>query len=104
LARKAAFAVPDDAFNKAITFAQSAFTTARENDYDGKALLLHALSAAGRGDFAYANRLYRSRTSLSPTALAYLSLAFVEMDRKEIARELLDLLAPKLTEVARTET
>lgn len=104
LARKAAFAVPDDAFNKAITFAQSAFTTARENDYDGKALLLHALSAAGRGDFAYANRLYRSRTSLSRTALAYLSLAFVEMDRKEIARELLDLLAPKLAEVARIET
>ncbi len=96
LARKAGFAVPDDAFNKAITFVQTAFTAARENDYDGKAMLLHSLSTAGRGDFAYANRLHRSRPSLSPTALAYLALAFVEMDRKEIAKELLDLLAPKL--------
>ncbi len=96
LARKSGFAVPDDAFNKSITFIQTAFTAARENDYDGKAMLLHSLSAAGRGDFAYANRLHRSRPSLSPMALAYLALAFVEMDRKEIAKELLDLLAPKL--------
>jgi len=96
LARKAGFAVPDDAFNKSITFVQTAFTAARENDYDGKSMLLHSLSAAGRGDFAYANRLHRSRPSLSPTALAYLALAFVEMDRKEIAKELLDLLGPKL--------
>src|SRR5262249_55919283 len=96
IARKAAFSVPDDTFNKAITFVQTSFTAARENDYDGKAMLSHALSAAGRGDFTYSNRLYRSRTSLSARALAYLSLTFVELDRKEIARELLDLLAPKL--------
>jgi tetratricopeptide (TPR) repeat protein len=104
LARKSGFAVPDDAFNNAVTFLQTAFTAARENDYEGKALLLHSLSTAGRGDFAYANRLYRSRASLSLPALSYLSLAFVELDRKEIAKELLDLLAPNLAGALRTES
>jgi uncharacterized protein YfaS (alpha-2-macroglobulin family)/tetratricopeptide (TPR) repeat protein len=104
LARKSGFAVPEAAFNNGITFVQSAFTAARENDYDGKTQLLHTLSATGRGDFGYANRLYRSRTSLNARSLAYLALAFVEMDRKEIAREVLDLLGPKLSggEAART--
>ena len=65
------------------------------SDYESKAILFHALSAAGQGDFAVANRLYRDRPSLSAAALAYLALAFVEMDRKATAGELLALLGQK---------
>ena len=38
-------------------------------DYGSQAVLLHALSTAGQGDFALANRLYRVRPSLSSAAL-----------------------------------
>ena len=54
-------------------------------DYETKAVLLHALTVAGHGDFPLANELYRNRPSLSPAALAYLALTFAEMDRKQTA-------------------
>jgi len=96
LARKAGFHVPEETFTKAVANVQAAFTAAGETDYRGKSILLFALTASGKDDFAYANRLYRSRPSLSADALVYLALTFVEMDRQEIARELLDLAAGKL--------
>ena len=55
-------------------------------------LALDALASAGRGDFAVANRLHRTRSSLSAAALAYLALAFAEMDRKATAAELIEVL------------
>src|SRR5690606_15907418 len=63
--------------------------------YETRAVLLHALSEAGQGDFTLANRLYRNRPALSNAALAHLSLALVAMDRKSMASELLGTLAER---------
>ncbi len=93
MARRAGFHVPDACHDKALTFLQGQVAAAAETDYESRAILLHALAVAGQGDFALANRLYRNRPGLGTAALAYLALAFAEMDRKPVARELADLLA-----------
>jgi alpha-2-macroglobulin len=95
LARKAGYNVPDDQFQKSLALLQRQITAVADTDYESKAILLHALSTAGHGDFALANRLHRERLQLSTGALAYLALAFVEMDRKPMAAELLDVLAKR---------
>jgi len=95
LARKAGYVVRDDALNKALAYLRNQVAATGNSDYESKAVLLHALSVAGRGDFALANRLYRNRPALSAAALAHLALALAEMDRKATAGELLDLLGQK---------
>ncbi|MDZ7618015.1 MAG: hypothetical protein U1E05_13500, partial [Patescibacteria group bacterium] len=71
---------------------QAGIADSDETDYDRRAVLLHAMAAAGNGNFSLVNRLHRDRAQLSPTALAYLALAFVEMDRNDTAAEVLGLL------------
>ena len=95
LARKAGYNVPDDQFQKAVSLARKQIAAAADNDYESKAILLHALSTADQGDFALANRLHRERLQLSAGALAHLALALIEMDRKPMAGELLDVLAKR---------
>ncbi len=89
LARKAGYKLSDDQFEKAKNYLQSQIVATAETDFESKAVLLHALSTTGNGDFTLANRLYRNRPALSNSALAYLVLAFAEMDRKPTAEELL---------------
>ena len=91
--RRAGYPVSDDAFNKAIGYLRTETVAVGNADYQSKAVLLHALAVAGQGDFTVANLLHRERTSLSTTAIAYLALALVEMDRKEMAGDVLKLLA-----------
>ncbi len=99
LAKRAGYKVPDDRFEKAITYLQSQIATTGQTDYESKAILLHALAVAGHGDFTLANRLYRNRPSLSTAALAHLALALAETDHKPMANDLLSLLAErKLTD------
>ena len=93
---RAGYPVSDDAFNKAIGYLRTETVAVGNADYQSKAVLLHALAVAGQGDFTVANLLHRERTSLSTTAIAYLALALVEMDRKEMAGDVLKLLAKKL--------
>ena len=57
--------MPDDAFNKALAYLRNQVAATDNADYESKAILLHALAAAGQGDFALANRLYRDRPALS---------------------------------------
>ncbi|MGQ9575090.1 MAG: tetratricopeptide repeat protein [Thermoguttaceae bacterium] len=95
LARRAKYPVPDDGYNKALAYLKNQMAAASPSDYETGAILLHALSTAGQGDFAVANRLYRERPSLSAAALAYLALSFVEMGRKATAGELLTLLGQR---------
>jgi tetratricopeptide (TPR) repeat protein len=95
LARAAGYTVPADQFAKAQSYLQSQSAATAETDYETKAVLLHALTAAGQADFAVANRLFRNRPTLSNAALAYLALALAGMDRKPMASELLDLLAQR---------
>jgi hypothetical protein len=89
MARRAGYKLADECFDKATKFLQSQIATTAETDFESKAILLHALSTTGAGDFTLANRLYRNRPALSNAALAYLVLAFIEMDRKPTAQELL---------------
>ncbi|NQU22736.1 MAG: tetratricopeptide repeat protein, partial [Candidatus Nealsonbacteria bacterium] len=95
LAKDAGYTVPDDSFNKALDYLRKQVPATANSDYESKAILLHALSTAGQGDFALANRLYRSRPALSTSALAYLALAFAEMDRGPTTQEVLTLLGER---------
>lgn len=95
LAKDAGYAVPQDALDRAIALLAGQIAASAENDYETRAVLLHALSTVGQGDFALANRLYRSRPALSNAALAHLALAFIEMDRAPNAQDLLALLAER---------
>lgn len=95
LARKAGYHVPDEQFQAAVGLVLNQITAVVDNDYESKAILLHALATTGRGDFALANRLHRERLRLSSGALAYLAMTFAEMDRKPMAGELLDVLAQR---------
>ena len=105
LARKAGYAVPDESYNKALNYLQTQIAATAESDYESKAILLHGLATAGRGDFALANRLYRNRPALSAGALAHLALALAEMDRKPTAEEILGVLAERnLDETASRRT
>jgi uncharacterized protein YfaS (alpha-2-macroglobulin family)/TolA-binding protein len=99
LARDAGYTVPTDAMNRAVKFLQSQVATTKSEDLESQSVLIHALAASGNEDYRVANRLYRSRQALSTAALAYLSLAFVEMDRKTTANELLELLAQRNLDV-----
>jgi uncharacterized protein YfaS (alpha-2-macroglobulin family)/TolA-binding protein len=96
VAKAAGYRVADDGFNKAVNYLQTQLAASRVTDYETKAVLLHALTVAGHEDFPLANQLYRNRPSLSPAALAHLALTFAEMDRKQTAAELLDLLSQKV--------
>jgi len=93
LAKQAGYTVPEATYNKARAYLRQQVAATDNSDYESKAILLHALATAGEGDFALANRLYRSRPALSTAALAKLALAFAAMDRDATAKELLDLLA-----------
>ncbi len=93
--RKRGFMVPGDAYDRAVAFLNAQITQIAEDEYESKAILLHAMASAGRGDFALANRLYRSRPSLSNAALAHLALALLEMQRNSLAQEVVDVLADR---------
>ena len=81
---------------KARTYLKAVFAQAQQNDNETKSVILHALSLVGDADFAYANRLYRNRNQMSPSALAYTALIFANLDRKEIGGEILDVLQGKV--------
>lgn len=96
LARAAGYRIADEAFLQATNFVRTKLVESAVTDYETKAVLLHALTVAGSDDFPLANQLYRNRASLSSAGLAYLALAFAEMDRQPTAIELLDRLAEQL--------
>jgi uncharacterized protein YfaS (alpha-2-macroglobulin family)/TolA-binding protein len=93
LARKAGYPVADRAFQKAVDGLRREVSAATNEDYESRAILLHALTMAGAGDFAVANHLHRERLALSTGAMTYLALTLVEMDRKAMAGDVLTLLA-----------
>jgi len=95
LARAAGYTVPDDAYHKAVGYLRDQLSKTEHSDYESQAILLHALSVSGSGDFAVANRLHRSRQSMSSAALVYLSLAFAHMDRQATAEELLGMVTQR---------
>ena len=95
-ARNSGIVVNKDALEKAAAALQRQFESSDVNDSDGKAIILHALSTDKRADFANCNRLYRDRNTLGNSALAYLTCAFQNIDRHEIATELAGVLESKV--------
>ena len=91
-ARQGGVAVDDQAIAKTTDYLKAAFAQTDQRDNDTKAVILHALSTLGEADFAYANRLYRRRNQMSDAALAYTALVFVNLERLEIAGEMLSVL------------
>ena len=102
-ARDAGIAVNPDTIHKATNFLQNRFRNFGANDYDGKAVVLHALSINKQAEFANLNRLYRARNSLSNTALAYTALGFQNVNRAGVATELAELLDSKLEKIKQPE-
>jgi TolA-binding protein len=94
-ARNAGIAVHKDAIEKTAAFLLKQLEGLEANDNDSKAIVLHALSTDKRADFAACNRLYRDRNTLGSATLAYLTRAFFNIDRKEIALELAGILETK---------
>ena len=91
-ARQAGVAVDNQTIARATDYLKTAFAQTDQKDNDTKAVILHALSTLGEADFAYANRLYRRRNQMTDTALAYTGLIFVNLERLEIAGEILNVL------------
>lgn len=91
-ARNAGFAIPNATFDKGVQYLRSAFSASAQSDLNGQAILLHGLTEAGAGDFAFANRLYRERNGLSPAGLLHVALVLARLDRKEMAAEVLKLV------------
>jgi alpha-2-macroglobulin len=94
-ARQAGLAVNKDTIDKAAAYLVKQLEGLDANDADGRAIVLHALSTDKRADFAACNRLYRERNNLGAATLAYLTRAFFNIDRAEIAAELATLLEGK---------
>ncbi len=91
-ARDAGFVVEANSFNLAINWLQTAFTNSSATDRDGRAILLHGLAASGHADFAAANQLHRERNGLSQSGLVHAALVLIELDRNEMAAEILQLV------------
>jgi tetratricopeptide (TPR) repeat protein len=96
VARERGIPVAAQALDRGVSYLLQVFQDTSQRENERKAIVLHALSLHGRGDFGTANRLHRSRNELSPAALAYTALALLEMERKPMAVEIAELLASKV--------
>lgn len=84
--------IAEQTLEKGLRYLQQAFRQSSSQDSERRCLLIFALARLGEDDFSAANRLHRTRSDLSPAALAWLSLAWMEMDRKPMAQEAARLL------------
>jgi tetratricopeptide (TPR) repeat protein len=81
--------------DQAIAHLGGEFAKTSGADRETRALLLHALSTRHAATFEQANSLNRQRQGLSDAALAYLALTLANLDRPELAGEVLDVLGPR---------
>ncbi|MBN1798060.1 MAG: tetratricopeptide repeat protein [Spirochaetales bacterium] len=77
------------------TYLKNSYAKLDQDDYDVRAMIMHALSKTGAADYTYVNRLYRNRNALSNAALAYTALSLKALDHTEMAQELIALLDKK---------
>jgi len=98
LAKERGLPVGAEATNRAAGYLTDQFAKADLADSEGKAALLHALSLEKKAEFEFAHRLYRMRDQMSDGGLALLALTFVNLERKEIAGEVLDTLLARARE------
>jgi uncharacterized protein YfaS (alpha-2-macroglobulin family)/tetratricopeptide (TPR) repeat protein len=84
--------VDSDVLKRSEGFLRDRYAQVAQDDYELRAMILHALSVWGGTDFAFVNRLFRQRNSLSEAALAYTALCLHALDRRDMGLELLSLL------------
>lgn len=77
------------------TYLTAAFNAADAADSETRSALLHALSTRRLASFEAANALNRGRAGLSDASLALLALTFVNLDRTNLAIEVLGVLTPR---------
>ncbi|GAK57091.1 alpha-2-macroglobulin-like [Candidatus Vecturithrix granuli] len=94
-ARKQGHGVRTDVWQNGLNYLKREFQAVQDNEL--KTYLLHALTIAEDVDFAHINRVYRERNTLRTPGLALLTLMYHELNRPEIARELLTALQNKAT-------
>ena len=86
-ARATAWPVADPAVTGAVGWLEPRFRALPQQDRRTAALALLALARAGRGDFAVANRLHRSRSGLDVASLAMTTLALDGLGRGPMAAD-----------------
>ena len=96
-ANRTGYAFGADVLPKGVAYLKQAFQAAQDNEI--KTYLLYALAVAKDVDFAHVNRVYRERNALNTAGLALLTLICAEMNRPEIAAELLPLLQNRAKKV-----
>jgi TolA-binding protein len=94
-AKGGGYAFAEETFDTGANYLAAQQAAVADDDLEGKAVLLHALAEAGRGDFAVANRLFRSRATMSQAGIAYLALALAKMDHVPMAADLLTTFQTK---------
>jgi uncharacterized protein YfaS (alpha-2-macroglobulin family)/tetratricopeptide (TPR) repeat protein len=77
------------------TFLKNSYANLDQDDYDLRAMIMHALSRSGAADYSFVNRLYRNRNNLSNAALAYTALSLAGLEHKDMGLELVGLLETK---------
>jgi hypothetical protein len=88
------------ALDRAVNFLTAQFAQADPTDYETRSTLLHALSVRRGATFEQANSLNRVRATLSDVSLAYLALTFANIDRGNLASEVVGVLIPRSKEEA----
>ncbi|WZP00456.1 MG2 domain-containing protein [Isosphaeraceae bacterium EP7] len=83
------------ASERATTYLAQEIGKVEPADHEARAAILHALSAHGKATFEAANSLNRLRQGLPDSALAYLALTLVNLDRVALAGEILDVLGTR---------
>src|SRR5262249_44808120 len=81
--------------DQAVHYLKQELSKTSGSDHETRAALLHALSARRSCGFESANSLNRVRNELSDPALAYLALTFANLDRSNLAGELIGILATR---------
>ena len=98
-ARQHGLSVDAGTLKRAETYLLNQFQSVGASEHTAKAIILHALSAGNAAKFELANSLYRERNRLEPIALACTAMTLANLDRKEIAAEVLQVLEGKAVEV-----
>jgi len=94
-AAKLGLAADPKGVDKADAYLAQEFARVDAADLEARATLLHALSLRHKATFEQANALNRRRQDLPDVALAYLALTFANLDRAELAVEVLQVLEPR---------
>ncbi len=97
-ATRLGFTVSDATLTKARALLNQYYQRAASADHEQRAIVLHALSVSGDADFKLANTLYRERNGLTPIAIAYAAMTLANLDRDDMAVEVLNVLDNRASE------